>query len=168
MKRNIILIGFMGSGKSTLSRILTEKLGWPGISTDARIELKEGRKIADIFKDAGETYFRNVEHQVVLEVAAERGVVVDCGGGVVLIPANMEALKKTGTVIYLSCAPQEIYRRINLQPKRPLLDVPDPLAKIQDLLKERQSLYAQADMTLDTTDGNLSRVAEEIIEKLKP
>ena len=119
----------MGSGKSTLSRILTEKLGWPGISTDARIELKEGRKIADIFKDAGETYFRNVEHQVVLEVAAERGVIVDCGGGVVLNSANMEALKKTGTVIYLSCTPEEIFRRVNLQPKRPLLDVPDPLAK---------------------------------------
>lgn len=168
MKRNIVLVGFMGCGKSTLARILGEKLGWATISTDARIEEKEGRRIAEIFKDSGESYFRKLEHQTVMDIAASQGVIVDCGGGVVLNPENIKSLKKTGTVIYLSCNPKEIYRRVTMQPKRPLLDVPDPMAKIEALLKERQPLYEQADMTFDTSDGNLSWVAQEIIEKLKP
>lgn len=167
MPKNIILIGFMGSGKSTLARILSQELGRPSVSTDAKIEHKDGRSIADIFKDSGEAYFRSLEHQVVLEIAGKEGAIVDCGGGVVLNPKNTEILKKIGTLVYLSCAPEEIYKRILMQPKRPLLDVPDPLTKIRELLKQRQPFYEQADMTLDTSDGDLHRVAREVIKRIK-
>ncbi len=167
MPRNIILIGFMGSGKSTLARILSEQLDLPIVSTDDRIEQKEGRSIADIFKDSGEASFRDLERQVVLEIANTQGVIVDCGGGVVLNPRNIEILRKTGTLVYLSCQPEEILRRVMMQPKRPLLDVLDPLAKIRELLKERKPFYEQADMTLDTSDGDLHRVAREVIKEIK-
>jgi shikimate kinase len=92
---------------------------------------------------------------------------VDCGGGVVLNPRNIEILRKTGTLVYLSCQPEEILRRVMMQPKRPLLDVLDPLAKIRELLKERKPFYEQADMTLDTSDGDLHRVAREVIKEIK-
>lgn len=166
MKRNIILIGFMGCGKSTLAKILSQKLGWPAISTDAVVESKEGKRIANIFKDSGEEHFRRLEHEAVLEVANKQGVIVDCGGGVVLNPKNIEALKKTGTLVFLSCDADVIYERVKTQPKRPLLDVPEPLSKIKQLLKERQPYYQRADLTLDTSDGDLSRVANELIAKV--
>ena len=157
----------MGSGKSTLARILSEELNWSSVSTDAKIEQKEGRSIANIFRDSGEAYFRNLEHQAVVEIAGNQGVIVDCGGGVVLNPENIALLKRTGILVYLSCAPEEMYRRIQMQPKRPLLDVPDPLGKIRELLKQRQPFYEQADMTLDTSDGDLHRVAREVIKRVK-
>lgn len=166
MKRNIVLIGFMGCGKSTLARILTQKLGCPVLSTDAMIESKEGKKIEKIFKDSGEEYFRRLEHEAVLEVANKKGVIVDCGGGVVLNPKNIEALKRTGTLVFLSCDADVIYNRVKTQPKRPLLDVPEPRAMIKQLLKERQPYYQQSDLTLDTSDGDLARVALELIEKV--
>lgn len=167
MKQNIVLIGFMGSGKSSLAKILSQKLGNKVISTDALIEKREGKKIAEIFKQAGEPHFRTIEHQVVLEAASHQDAVIDCGGGVVLDPQNVEALKKFGVLVYLSCQPQEILRRVQMQPKRPLLDVADPLAKIEELLKQRQPHYAQADFTIDTTDGDLERAAQEIIKKVQ-
>lgn len=166
MPKNIILIGFMGSGKSSLARILNKELGWPVVSTDARIEQKEGRNISQIFKDSGEGFFRDLEHKVIVEIAGSQGVIVDCGGGVVLNPKNVEILKKTGTLVYLSCTPEEILRRVKMQPKRPLLDVPEPLTKIQELLKIRQPFYEQADMTIDTSDGDLHRVAREVIKRI--
>lgn len=166
MKRNIVLIGFMGSGKSTLARILSQKLGWPAVSTDSLVEQKEGKTIAEIFKDSGEEYFRHLEHQVVLQVARKQGAIVDCGGGVVLNPKNIEALKKTGTIVFLSCDADVIYKRVKMQPKRPLLDVADPLARIKELLKERQPFYAQADLALDTSDGDLAKVAQQVIDKV--
>ena len=166
MKRNIILIGFMGSGKSTLARILSKELGWPSVSTDAWVEEKERKSITDIFKESGEAYFRDLEHQAVVEITASQGVIVDCGGGVVLNPKNIEILTKTGTLVYLSCAPEEIYRRILAQPKRPLLDVTDPMARIHELLKQRQPFYEQADMIVDTSDGDLHRVAREVIKRI--
>ena len=167
MKRNIVLVGFMGSGKSTLGRLLQKELGWPLLSTDEYIEEQEGRKIAQVFKDSGESHFRSLEHKAVEEITkGEKAVIIDCGGGVVLNPDNMKLLKKTGTLIYLSCDPDVIYERIHMQPKRPLLDVPDPKAKIAMLLKERSPMYKQADITIDTSDGDMARVAQEVIQKV--
>lgn len=166
MKRNIVLIGFMGSGKSTLARILKDLLKWPCVSTDEHIEQKEGRKINQIFKESGEDHFRSLEHKAVEEISGRDGIIVDCGGGVVLNPQNVKLLKKTGTLVYLSCDPKVIYERILMQPKRPLLDVADPLAEIKKLLAARTPLYEQADITLDTSDGDMPRVASELMVKL--
>ncbi len=168
MKQNIVLIGFMASGKSTLGRVLQKELGWPLISTDEYIEEKEGRKITQIFKDSGEGRFRALEHQAIEDITkSDKPVIIDCGGGVVLNPDNIAILKRTGTLIYLSCRPEVIDERIHLQPTRPLLDVPDPRAKIEALLNERTSLYNQADLTFDTSDGDMVRVAREVLQKVE-
>ena len=166
MKRNIVLVGFMGSGKSTLARILKDRLKRPSVSTDNYIEQKEGRKISRIFTDSGEGYFRALEHKVIQEIAAQQGLIVDCGGGVVLNPDNVELLKKTGTMVYLSCVSQVIYERILMQPKRPLLDVGDPWAEIEKLLKVRTPLYEQADIIIDTSHGDMPRVADELMARI--
>jgi shikimate kinase len=168
MLKNIVLVGFMASGKSTLGRLLQKALGWPLISTDEYIEEKEGRKIAQIFKDSGESHFRALEHKTIQEITkTDHPVIIDCGGGIVLNPENVKLLKKTGTMIYLSCKPDVIDERIHLQPKRPLLDVPDPKVKIEALLKEREPLYRQADWTIDTSDGDMERVAREVLQKVQ-
>jgi shikimate kinase len=167
MKCNIVLIGFMASGKSTLGRVLQKELGWPLISTDEYIEEKEGRKIVQIFKDFGESHFRTLEHKAIQELTkSTKPVIIDCGGGIVLNPENIKLLKKTGTLFYLSCTVDVIDERIHLQPTRPLLDVPDPKAKIEALLKERLSLYEQADFTIDTSDGDMTRAAQEVLQKV--
>jgi shikimate kinase len=157
MKKNIVLIGFMASGKSTLGRVLQKQLGWPLISTDEYIEKKEGRKITQIFKDSGEVHFRTL---------TDHPVIIDCGGGIVLNPENIKLLKSTGIVIYLSCRVDVIDERIHLQPTRPLLDVPDPKAKIEMLLKEREHLYQKADLTIDTSDGDMMRVAKMVLQNI--
>lgn len=149
-----------------MAGILKDRLKRPCISTDEYIEQKEGRKIAQIFKDSGEGHFRSLEHKAVQEIADQQGIIVDCGGGVILNPENVTLLKKSGTMVYLFCDPQVIYERILMQPKRPLLDVPDPLAEIQKLLKVRIPHYKQADITMDTSDGDMPRVANELIARL--
>ncbi len=167
MIRNIVLIGFMGTGKSTLAGILQQQLGRKAVSTDAMVEKLEAKSIAEIFKNSGEGYFRNLEHRVVRDLSNQEGLIIDCGGGAVLNPDNIQALKKNGILIHLACEPQEILRRVQMQPKRPLLDVSDPLSKINELLNVRQPFYEKADVTLDTTDGDLHRVAREVITYVK-
>jgi len=168
MKKNIVLIGFMASGKSTLGRVLQKELGWPLISTDEYIEKKEGRKIVQIFKDFGEAHFRALEHKVVAEITkSSTPLIIDCGGGIVLNPENIKLLKSTGTVIYLSCRVDVIDERIHLQPTRPLLDVSDPKSKIEMLLKEREHLYQKADLTVDTSDGDMMRVAKLVLQQIR-
>jgi shikimate kinase len=167
MKHNIVLIGFMASGKSTLGRVLQKDLGWPLISTDEYIEEQEGRKIAQIFKDFGESRFRDLEHKAILEITkSEKPLIIDCGGGIVLNPENIKLLKATGTLFYLSCNVDVIDERIHMQPTRPLLDVPDPKAKIEELLEERKALYQQADFIIDTSDGDMVRAAAEVLQKV--
>jgi shikimate kinase len=168
MKKDIVLIGFMASGKSTLGRVLQKELGWPLISTDEYIEEKEGRKIAQIFKDLGEAHFRGLEHKAIVDITkSDNPVIIDCGGGIVLNPANIRLLQNTGTVVYLSCRVDVIGERIHLQPTRPLLDVPDPSARIEALLKEREHLYQKADLTIDTSDGDMMRVAQLVLKHIR-
>ena len=164
--KNIVLIGFMGSGKSLTSNKLAESLKRRVVSTDKLIEEREGRTIADIFRDSGEVYFRKVERGIVAEVSDQNGVIVDCGGGVVLDPENIKNLKKNGLVFYLSAPPQRIYDNIKGQKHRPLLDVEDPRAKIADLLKSRQPYYEQADVIVDA-DKSIHQIAEDILKVLK-
>jgi len=113
MKRmNISIIGFMGAGKSLISKLLAKILNKKRVSLDDLIEEKEGRKITEIFKNSGEAYFRKIESQIIDEVIKEDNLVIDCGGGAVINPKNIEALKKDGVLIYLSASPEVIYDRI--------------------------------------------------------
>lgn len=162
-ERNIVLIGFMGSGKSSVSNMLAKILKRDVLSTDRLIEEKEGMSIREIFQQRGEAYFRKLERKIVQEVCARQGVILDCGGGVVLDSRNVTDLKKNGILIYLAASAEHIYKNIQGHKHRPLLETEDPKAKIGKLLQQRAALYAQAQHTIRTDDKTVAQICEEII-----
>lgn len=163
MSQNICLVGFMGSGKSLTSKRLATALNREVVSTDDLIVEREGRPITVIFNDSGEPYFRQVEKEVVREVSARTGVIVDCGGGVVIDPENVESLKKNGTVFFLDAPPARIFNNVKGQKQRPLLNVEDPQAKIAELLEVRRPYYERADIVIDA-DKPIEAIAQDILE----
>jgi len=167
MNKNIYLVGFMGTGKTTVGKILAEKLGREFIEMDEEIEKKEGKKIVDIFRQKGESYFRKIEKEVLKRIASCFSLVVSCGGGVVVDRENLKILKESGIVICLKAKPSIIYERTKKTKERPLLNVPDPLKKIKELLARRAPFYAKADYFVDTTPFTPEEVSEEIIKILK-
>jgi shikimate kinase len=166
-EKNICLVGFMGSGKTTIAQALAHKMQRQVISTDVLIIEKEGREINDIFQKDGEAYFRKVEKDVVKEISGYGGVIVDCGGGVVLDSENISRLKQNGIVFYLSATPETIYKRVRNQTHRPLLNVADPMQVVRDLLDKRESFYEQANFTIPTDSRSLDDVCTEILSIYK-
>lgn len=165
--KNIALVGFMASGKSTISKYLAQKLQLRVVSIDVMIVEKEGRLITDIFKDSGEPYFRAVETQVVAQAVKLENVIIDCGGGVVLAEENIVNLKSNSILIYLSTSPEVIYERAKKETHRPLLNVEDPLGKIKELLTARLPFYQKADFTVTTDDKTIDQISEEIVAIIK-
>ena len=160
---NIVLIGFMGSGKTYTARALSKILKLKVFSTDGLIEKKERMPVVRIFEKKGEKYFRRQEAEVVANLAKKKNVIIDCGGGIVLNPLNIKRLRKSGVLIYLKTSPEWIYKRVKLNKKRPLLQVKNPMAKIKAMLKERGPLYAQADAAVNTDAKTPLQVAQEIV-----
>ncbi len=165
--KNIVLIGFMGAGKSMVSNRLASILKLGRVSTDELIEKKEKRAIPEIFRDSGEAYFRQLEETVVREVSALEGWVIDCGGGVVVNPKNLENLRKNGVLFYLKTSPEIVYKRIKNQTHRPLLQVQYPLEKIRELLRSREAFYAQADHVIDTDAHSVEDSAQAVLKILR-
>lgn len=165
-QKNIVLIGFMGSGKSMVAKRLAKILNREAVSLDGLIETREGRPVGEIFKESGEAYFREKEREAVQEVAQKGSLIIDCGGGAVLDSQNIIALKQNGILIYLSATPETIFERVKHKNTRPLLEVADPQGKIKELLAQRQPLYAQADHTVVTDNKTVEKVSEEIINLL--
>lgn len=165
-RKNIVLIGFMGSGKSMVAKRLAKILKRDAVSLDDLIETKEGRSIKRIFAESGGAYFRDREKEAVQEAAGKKSLVIDCGGGVVLSPRNIAKLKANGILIFLSAAAETIYARVKDTKKRPLLNIKSPKARIKELLKERQPLYAQADFTVATDNKTVDEVCKEIVAYL--
>jgi len=163
-EKNIVLIGFMGCGKSLTSNKLAETLNREVISTDKLVEKKEGQPIAEIFEKSGEEYFRRIEKEIIKEIADQRGMIIDCGGGVALDEENMVNLKKNGHVIYLSASPKSIYNNIKDRSHRPLLNVADPELKIAELLEERKPYYEKADATINADHRAINQIAEDILK----
>lgn len=162
---NIILTGFMGTGKSTVGRLLAARLGGVFVDTDALIEERDGRLIADIFAQDGEAVFRQMETAVAQELAERRGLIVATGGRLMLDPVNAAALGAHGRIFCLTATPEEILARVMGNGIRPLLNVPDPAARIRQLLAERQAGYSQFKQI--QTDGKTAdQVAEEIVQCL--
>lgn len=164
---NIILVGFMGSGKSAVSRAVSKFFGYEKIDSDAAIEKEQGRKIKDIFATDGEEYFRDIETGY-LEKLIESGrknMVLAVGGGLPLREKNRELLKKIGTVVYLKATPETVYKRVKRDTSRPLLNTEDKLARIRELLDSRREIYESAADVVVSTDGkNIKRVAVEVAE----
>ena len=159
---NIVLVGFMGTGKTTVGKILAKQLGMKYISTDEIVEDKERRSINEIFKKSGEPYFRRLEKEVVKNVAQLNKFVIDAGGGVVLDEENIQNLKRNGKIICLSASAEVILERTKRYHHRPLLNTENPKEKIEELLKSRAPFYAKANFSIDTINLNAEQVAEEI------
>lgn len=167
MLKNIVLLGLMGAGKSSVARYLAAKLDKKTISTDVLIEARQGKSIAAIFQDEGEAFFRKLEKDVVSEVARCDGMIIDCGGGVVTDPDNIDELQRKGVLFYISAAPEFLYQNTKHQTHRPLLAEANPLERIRTLLKEREAAYQRADYTLKTTGLTVEQIGEEIIKLLR-
>ncbi len=163
---NIILEGFMGSGKSTVSELLSEKLELELIDTDEAIEEAEGRKISDIFEQDGEEAFRDMETELMEMVVSDhmRETVISLGGGLPVREKNRELLKKAGKVVYLRTSPETVYDRLKGDDTRPLLKSDDPLTRIKELQDKRGKIYEEAaDIIVDTDGKTPAEVADEII-----
>jgi shikimate kinase len=169
MKSSIALIGFMGTGKTVVGKILAGKLGKDFIELDALIESRAGKSIPDIFRDKGEICFRDLEIEAVREIAGRENAVIACGGGVVLNTINIDRLGRECVIVCLEASPAVILKRTSgADSNRPLLDVADRLRRVKELLRFRRPLYRRAaDVTIPTSRLGPEAVARKIIEKLK-
>ncbi len=160
---NLALIGFMGTGKSTIGHLVADQLRFEFLDTDHLIETRTGRTISDIFAQNGEPAFRALESQLVGELATRNQTVIATGGGLPVNPANLESLKQHALVVCLWSSPEKIFERVREQSHRPLLHDPDPLAKIRSLLAAREPFYKQADVLINSEFRTLREVAQQVI-----
>lgn len=167
MVKNIVLIGFMGTGKSVVGKRIARQLNMEFVSTDNVIEEREERPIAKIFEESGEPYFRNVEKEVIKEISALNNVVIAAGGGAVLNEKNILNLRKNGILICLNARPEVIYERTKAHRHRPLLNVDNPVEKIKGLLNSRAPFYKKADYQIDTSDKSVEEIVKMIAEIIK-
>jgi len=163
INKNICLVGFMASGKTTVAKSLGKLLSRDVLCIDALIEEQEKRSIPEIFKSSGEPYFRSLEKEIVKKVALLDNVIIDCGGGVVLDTENIANLKDKGILIFLEASPEVIYDRIKGQSNRPLLNVDDPQKRIEELLSKRKNCYAKADHTIVTDHKSVDEICKSIL-----
>ncbi len=159
---NIYILGFMGTGKSAVGRELAKIKKWHFVDLDEFIELRQQRRIADIFAKEGEPYFRKIEKKALKEVSTQDKFVVACGGGIVLDKDNIKLMKKTGMLICLSATAKEILKRVSKDTHRPLLNVGEPLKRVELLLKMRAPYYMQADKIINTSNLSVKQVANKI------
>ncbi len=160
---NIILIGFMGSGKTEVGKRLAKRLGYGFIDTDSMIEARTGKTIKEIFKEYGEPYFRNLEKEVVKDLVGLQEYVISTGGGIVADIDNLKLLKSIGFIVWLKVTPSRVLERVGSQSHRPLLNVEDPLSRIKQLLSRREPFYKEADLIIDTDNLTVQEVVEQII-----
>ena len=168
MLTRIFLIGPMGAGKTTMGRQLAKKLHLDFIDSDHAIEEHTGADIALIFEKEGEQGFRVREQAIIDELTQKNNIVLATGGGVVMDEKNREHLKSRGTVIYLHSDVQNLIKRTRHDKKRPLLQTPNPAARLKELMIIREPLYrATADLVINTGDKSIHSVVKLILDRLK-
>lgn len=165
--KNVVLTGFMGTGKTEVGKILSQRLGFLFVDVDTEIEKEEGMKITEIFKKYGEPRFREIEADVIKRISDKEGLVISTGGGAVLRKENMDNLRRKGIIVCLTASAETILKRTSNSDDRPLLQVEDPLKRIKELLEFRKPYYEKADIMIDTEGRSPIEVAEEIIQKMK-
>ena len=164
-KGNLFFIGFMGVGKSTIARMVAKEINARLIEMDETIEAEEGSSINEIFAAKGEEYFRDLETALIERISEQEGMVVSCGGGAVLRPQNLELMKKSGKIIYLSATPETIFRRVRYSNNRPLLRDNMNVEYITQLMERRIGIYEQAaDVIIVTDDKNKPEILAEVLE----
>jgi shikimate kinase len=168
---NLVLVGYRGTGKSTVARIIAERLGWPWFDADAEIELRAGKSIAKIFADQGEAAFRDLETRVVADLAGHERCVLALGGGAVMRPENREAILRQGQVVWLQASPETLWRRMQQDgataERRPNLTAQGGITEIIATLESRREVYRQcAHYEVDTQGKTPDEVADAILGQL--
>ncbi len=169
-KKNIVLIGFMGTGKTAVGTRLAARLGREFVDTDKEVEKVTGLAVRDIFLKHGQTRFRSEEELIVQKLASRKGLVIATGGGSVINPDNLNRLKENGILVCLRAEPEEILRRVNKKRHtRPLIKKNMTAEDINQLLLERQEYYDKADLFVDTSrlepDEIVNRILQELSER---
>jgi len=165
---NIFLIGFMGCGKSTVAAKLNQMYGMHVVEMDQIIADEQGMNLTTLFHKYGETYFRDLESDLLKRVAKSTGQVVSCGGGVVLREKNVTEMKKNGRIVLLTAKPESILTRVIKDNNRPILEGKKNVEDIAALMETRRAKYeAAADIVVATDDKSISTICEEIIQRIK-
>jgi shikimate kinase len=163
---NLIITGFMATGKTAVAKLLAARLGKKFIDTDQQIERYAKKSVSEIFDQEGEERFRKLEKNLLHWLIHYDKVVISTGGGMIANPDNLKTLKKMGKIICLTADPQVILERIKHNTHRPLLNDPDPLSKIMALFISREPYYMQADYTVDTSRLTIEEVVDLIVDWL--
>jgi shikimate kinase len=166
MMTNIVLTGFMGTGKSEVARELSRLRGMRLIDIDREIETSQRKSISEIFSHYGEDYFREIETAAIIQFATEQGVIISTGGGAVLREDNLKALQAHGIIFCLTASPETIMLRTAGNNDRPLLQCDDRQMRISKLLTERRPCYEKAGIMINTEGKTPFEIANEIIGKI--
>nr|WP_294489786.1 shikimate kinase [uncultured Anaerosporobacter sp.] len=165
--KNIMLIGFMGTGKSTVSSYLSKWLDMKEVDLDAMIATNAKMSIPELFEQYGEAYFRDLETKALLEVQEREQLIVSCGGGIVLRDENVNAMKEHGKIVLLTATPETIYERVKDNKSRPILNGNMNVEYIAMLMEKRRERYLHcADIIIDTDNKSVKQISEEMIQKL--
>ena len=164
MPKNIVLVGLMGAGKTSVGLCLEKETGLKFLDSDKIIEEEQKCSISEIFEKYGEEYFRKVESEIILRISKSDAKIISTGGGCLQNLQNLENLKKNGKIFYLKASPEELYVRIKSQNHRPLLQNDNPLETLEKLLNLREKNYMKADVVIDTNGKTIEQVTEKIIK----
>jgi shikimate kinase len=162
--KNIVLTGFMGTGKTVVGRELSRMLNMRVLDVDTEIELSQKMTIKDIFKTYGEGHFRDIETETIKRLSSDEDIIISTGGGAVLRKENVDILREKGIVFCMQASPETILKRTGRSRKRPLLNVEDPMVKIKELLDYRRPFYEKAGILINTDGRTPLQIAEEIAE----
>ncbi|MCS7202943.1 MAG: shikimate kinase [Thermodesulfovibrio sp.] len=165
--KNIVLVGFMGTGKTTVGKVVAKKIGYDFVDVDEVIEKLTGMTIPDIFAQFGEARFRDIETEVIKLITKKTKQVIATGGGAVLREENIQALRRNGIIFCLEASEEIIFERVKNSNYRPLLKVEKPIERIRELLSQRKPRYSLSDFIINTDKLTVEEVAEKIINEFE-
>jgi shikimate kinase len=165
--KNIFLTGFMGCGKTSVGRVLSERLGYDFVDLDEAVVAEAGASVKEIFAAQGEPAFRRLESEALQRVASRAGVVVSTGGGAVIAPLNRAVMRGSGSIVNLTATVEAIAARLTGDSERPLLQGDASAERIRNMLETREQFYADADLRIDSTAKTVEAVTAEILDALK-
>jgi shikimate kinase len=164
MEPNLVLVGFMGTGKTEVGKAVSERMGRTFVDIDDQIIRDAGMTINEIFKQYGESRFREIESGMIRKFSKLQGLVISTGGGSLLKIENVHNLKRIGVLVCLTASPEEIARRVADERHRPLLNVPDRIAVVREMMEKRSLSYQVSDLTVDTDGKSVGIAVQEVLD----
>jgi shikimate kinase len=164
MDRNLVLVGFMGTGKTEVGKVVSQTMGRNFVDIDDHIISTAGMTINEIFKSYGEDLFRELESGMIRKFSKVQRLVISTGGGSLLRMENVQNLKQTGVLVCLTASPEEIARRVADERHRPLLNVPDRVGAVREMMARRSQSYLVSDFTIDTDGKSVNAAAQEVLD----